>query len=180
MEHNPIEVMHAEHDIIMQAEEIINKCNGLWEKDSTGYINQVIQLLEFFREYADGYHHHKEEEVLFPAISEHPDFVLHEIIEELERHHESFRDYTNEIEKAIVDKDFPKSYKLLRGYCNDLLDHIAAENEELFVLAENLLSDETLETIFFKFKDIDMELGEDRKSQLEQSVKAALINLDSL
>lgn len=164
--------MYAEHDVIKKAEEIINNCEGLWEKDAPKYIELVDKLIEFFREYADGYHHRKEEEVLFPAINNHPDFVLHEIIDELQQHHESFRNYTKEIEEALDDNDFPKSYNLLQEYSNDLLDHIAAENEELFVLAENLLNEEELETVFFKFKDIDMELGENRKQELEQDIDA--------
>ncbi|MCP4458342.1 MAG: hypothetical protein GY816_10025 [Cytophagales bacterium] len=168
MENNPIEVMYTEHDIIIKAENIIDKINTLWEENEQGYVDTVSQLVEFFREYADGYHHRKEEDVLFPAISDHPDFVLQEIIEEFEQHHEDFRDYTKEIVEAIEGKDYSKSHELLREYINDLLDHIAAENEELFVLAESLLDEGELETIFFKFKDIDLELGEDRKAELEK------------
>jgi hemerythrin-like domain-containing protein len=171
MNNNPIDVMHAEHDIINKAEEVIINCKSLWEKDTTAYINIIEQLIIFFREYADGYHHRKEEEVLFPAIKDHPDFVLQEIIDELENHHESFRDYVKEIEMALAKHDFSKSYQELQNYCNDLLDHIAAENDELFVLAETLLDETDLETIFFKFKDIDMELGEERKGELEKIPK---------
>ncbi len=171
MENNPIEVMYAEHDIIIKAENIIDKSNNRWEENEQGYVDIVNQLVKFFREYADGYHHRKEEDVLFPAISDHPDFVLQEIIEEFEQHHEDFRDYTKEIVEAIEGKDYPKSHELLREYISDLLDHIAAENEELFVLAESLLDEGELETIFFKFKDIDMELGEERKAEFEKSIE---------
>lgn len=175
MENNPIKVMYEEHEIIQKVEKIIDNVDGMWEKDSISYIELVDNLIIFFKEYADGYHHRKEEEVLFPAIKNHLDFVLQEIIDEFEEHHESFRNYTQEIQDAIDNEAFPKSYRLLREYCNDLLDHIAAENEELFVLAENLLSENELETIFFKFKDIDMELGEERKKELEQSILAMLV-----
>ena len=57
----------------------------------------------------------------------------------------------------------------------DLLDHIAAENDELFVLAETLMEEDDLETIYFKFKDIDLELGEDRKVELEESIAALMV-----
>jgi hemerythrin-like domain-containing protein len=175
MENNPLSVMYAEHDVIVKAEDIIKNADGSWEKDAPSYIELVDFLILFFREYADGYHHRKEEEVLFPAIKNHPDFVLQEIIDEFEEHHESFRDYTKEIEEALDENDFPKSYNLLQEYCNDLLDHIAAENEELFVLAESLLDEHDLETIFFKFKDIDMELGEERKVELEKGIADILV-----
>jgi hemerythrin-like domain-containing protein len=146
--------------------------NQLWESDIEKYTELVTTLISFYREYADSYHHRKEEEVLFPAIKNHPDFVLREIIDEFEQHHEDFRDYTREIEQAIMEGNYEKSYQELNNYLQDLLDHIAAENDELFVLAESLLGEEELETIFFKFKDIDMELGQDRKTELEENISA--------
>lgn len=172
MEHNPIQTMLDEHEVICQTEEIIESLDKTWEDDSKKYTKIVNTLITFFREYADGYHHRKEEEVLFPAIYEHPDFVLQEIIDEFNEHHEDFRAYTKDIEEAIESGDFEKSYKELNAYLQDLLDHIGAENDELFVLAETLMDEEDLETIYFKFKDIDMELGEERKQELEKSIAA--------
>jgi hemerythrin-like domain-containing protein len=175
MEHNPIQTMLDEHEVICQAEEIIENLDKTWETDADKYKTTVATLITFFREYADGYHHRKEEEVLFPAINDHPDFVLQEIIEEFETHHEDFRDYTKVIEETIEEGDFEKSYKELNNYLQDLLDHIAAENDELFVLAETLMEEDDLETIYFKFKDIDLELGEDRKVELEESIAALMV-----
>jgi hemerythrin-like domain-containing protein len=167
---NPMDVMYGEHDVIVKAEKIIINLNGIWEKDADAYSEKVRKLIVFFKEYADGYHHRKEEDVLFPAIKEHPDFVLQEIIDEFETHHEDFRGYAKDISEAIDEKDFPRSYKILKQYINDLRDHIAAENDELFVLAENLMDKNQLETIYFKFMDVDMQLGEKRKQELEKMI----------
>ncbi len=172
MEHNPIQTMLQEHETISQVEEIIKTLNNSWEDDSEKYEEAVSILITFFKEYADENHHRKEEEVLFPAICDHPDFILQEIIDELEQHHEDFRDYTKEIEEALDEKDYEKSYHELKNYLQDLLDHIAVENDELFVLAETLLDEDELETIYFKFMDIDMELGNEKKTELEQSIQA--------
>lgn len=170
MENNPIQVMLDEHEIICQTESIIENLENVWENDEDKYKETIATLINFFREYADGYHHRKEEEVLFPAVYDHPDFVLQEIIDEFNTHHEDFRDYTVEIENAIAEGDYEKSYKELNNYLQDLLDHIGAENDELFVLAESLMDEQELETIFFKFKDVDMELGEERKIELEKII----------
>jgi hemerythrin-like domain-containing protein len=175
MENNPIQTMLDEHEVICQTEEIIEKLDKSWETYAEKYMTTVNTLITFFREYADGYHHRKEEDVLFPAIHDHPDFVLQEIIEEFNEHHEDFRIYTKDIEEALNEGDFEKSYKELNAYLQDLLDHIGAENDELFVLAETLMDENDLETIYFKFKDIDMEHGEDRKKELEKSIKALLV-----
>ena len=171
MKNNPIQTMLLEHEIICRVEEIIKKLDGTWEDNSGKYKETVLTLINFFREYADENHHRKEEEVLFPAICNHPEFILNEIIDELEQHHEDFREYTQVIEAALDDNEFERSYKELGNYLEDLLDHIAVENDELFVLAESLLEEEDLETIYFKFKDIDLEIGEDRITELEQSIE---------
>ena len=170
MKNNPIQTMHHEHDVICSTEEIIRDLDGYWEVDADQYKAKVEDLIHFFREYADGYHHRKEEEVLFPEIKNHPDFVLHDIIDEFEQHHDDFRDYTVEIEEALAENDFVKSYSELNKYLQDLLDHIGAENDELFVLAETLMSEDELETIYFKFVDIDLELGEEKKIELEKMI----------
>ncbi len=175
MEHNPIQTMLDEHEVICQAEEIIKNLDKTWDTNPEQYKTTINTLITFFREYADGYHHRKEEDVLFPAIHDHPDFVLQEILEEFETHHEDFREYTVTIEEALNEGNFEKSYKELNNYLQDLLDHIAAENDELFSIAENLMDENELETIFFKFKDIDMELGEERKRELEESVAALMV-----
>ena len=171
MKNNPIQTMLLEHETIYQVEEIIKNLDGIWEDNSEKYKETVLTLINFFREYADENHHRKEEEVLFPAICDHPEFILNEIIDELEQHHEDFREYTQEIEAALDENEFEQSYKELCNYLEDLLDHIAVENDELFVLAETLLEEEDLETIYFKFKDIDLEIGEDRIKELVQSIE---------
>jgi len=170
MENNPIKVMYDEHEVIVRAEKIIENLENTWENNPEEYADKVKKLVEFFREYADGYHHRKEEDLLFPAIKNHPDFVLQEIIEEFEEHHEGFRAFAQEIIEFNNEGNYAKAHKVLKQYINDLLDHIAAENEELFVLADNLFSDNEKETIYFKFMDIDMELGEERKKEYEQKI----------
>lgn len=167
---NPIEKMLEEHDRISECGKIIHKIEKLWESDVDRYENILTGLVIFFREYADTYHHRKEEDVLFPAIKNHPDFILSELVDEFEEHHESFRNYLSEITNALNDRDYERSYLELRNYLEDLLDHIGAENDELFIIAETLLNDEELEMIFFRFQDIDMEVGEIRKKELEEDI----------
>lgn len=158
--------MYAEHEIISKAENVIDALDFSWEADAGKYEATVKSLVQFFREYADGFHHRKEEEVLFPAIRNHPDFAIPGMIDALLHHHDEFREYARDILAALEQSDYPESYKLLTHYMQDLKDHIAAENDELFVLAENLLGPDQLEAIYFRFQDIDHALGESRKNEL--------------
>lgn len=167
MANNPIKMMTDEHEIISSLENVVKALDGFWKIDAEIYKSIVNEMIAFFRQYSDGYHHQKEENIFFPAINSHPDFTLHEIIDELNQHHEDFREYTREIVSALEENDFEKSYLELASYFDNLLDHIAVENDELFVMAENFLDDDDAEIMYFKFMDSDMELGESRKRELE-------------
>ncbi len=174
---NPIQVMREEHEIIGSAEQTVQLLDRYWKKNEEDFVKQVHSLLRFFREYSDRYHHYKEEQVLFPEMENLNDFALNSLISELKEHHEMFREYTRTIEEHLHTKQSEKAYLILTTYMDELLDHIAAENEELFVMAESLFSETALETMYFRFRDIDMELGaqeKDRLSSLLQGIEAGI------
>lgn len=179
MKNNPTEILKKEHDKIELADYAINRMNGLWERDEATYIKLVQQLLLFFKEYSDIYHHHKEEEILFPMMRDNPDFVLHDIIMELEEHHDMFRSYAADIKEALEEKKYDLVQSTLGKYINQLLDHIAVENDELFIMAENLFDERDLETMYFRFLDIDRELTESRKAELENIPVAIIKELEA-
>ncbi len=167
---DPIRILTDEHAVISAVQELINNAENRWETDAGQYATDVGQWLVFFRDYSDGFHHHKEEKVLFPALAAHPEFMMQGLLEELEEHHELFRQYARECAQALEAGKWAVSHDILRRYISDLLDHIAVEDDELFVMAENLFDDRELERIFFLFRDIDAELGEARKRELEGMV----------
>lgn len=167
MNNNPIDELYKEHEIISKTEKLISSMNNLWTTDPESFRNKVEKILMFFKEYADNIHHKKEEMYLFPALADNNQFTLHEMLREFENHHEEFRNYLQNIEDAVSKNNWESAYKLLRSYSVDLRDHIAAENEELFVLSENLLSPIELETLYYRFKDIDLENGEDKIQELK-------------
>jgi hemerythrin-like domain-containing protein len=82
-----------------------------------------------------------------------------------------FRETVVEIEEAINNKEFEKAQKKLNSFINDLLDHIAVENDELFSMAESLYDEDELKRIFFLFEDKERELGVERKAALADSLK---------
>lgn len=171
-ENNPIQTLMDEHEIISSTEDLIKTLDKQWETDKDNYTNKIKHLLEFFREYSDKFHHHKEEEVLFKELKANPDFILDDLISELEEHHEMFRETVNDIEEALSNEGFEKVQSLLSQFINDLLDHIAVENDELFIMAESLFSEDELERMYFLFEDIDRELGEERKQELAEKLEA--------
>lgn len=159
-----------EHEVIKSAIEAGRKLDGLWETDKAKYESTVFTLIKFFREYADGYHHHKEEQVLFPEMGRVDEMLKDSILRELEEHHVASREMVKNIEQAVTDGDYSKSHTLLREYGEQLVDHIAAEDDELFPMAETLFNDKENENVYFRFCDVDMELGAEKKQDLANSV----------
>lgn len=167
MGNDPIKALMAEHEVIVGAQEVIAALENAWNLDAQRYESELEELVFFFRKYCDGFHHRKEEEILFPALMNNQEFVPVGLLEELEEHHRTFRQQVTTIEAALLQKNYEGAHTELKGYFNHLLDHISVENDELFVMAESLFSPEDLEKIYFRFMDLDLELGESLKRDLE-------------
>lgn len=171
MQNSLSELLVAEHNVIIGAGELINLNDKLWESNSSEYKNYVINLLNFFSVYADEFHHQKEEEILFPAISSKNNLVGGSIVQELIEHHEDFRQLLQQIRKALAANDFVTTQKYLETYIDKLRDHIGAENDELFPMTEELFSKPELDNLYFKCLDKDRELCLSRKEELENLIK---------
>ena len=170
MENNPMSLLMAEHEVIIGAKGVIEAMNGSWTTSGEVYEQVFLQLINFFRKYSDGFHHRKEEDQLFTELRNHPEFMLQSLIDELEEHHESFRQQVATMEQSLTQKKYALAQSQLSAYFNDLLDHISVEDEELFVMSESLFSENVLERMYFRFKDIDQSLGESSKQELEDSI----------
>ncbi|MFZ2897638.1 MAG: hemerythrin domain-containing protein [Saprospiraceae bacterium] len=167
---DPVQTLMNEHQIIGAAQQTILSLRDTWGSAPEAYRERVSNLIAFFREYSDGFHHHKEEAVLFRELRANPDFLLDGILDELENHHEMFRETVADIEGLIREKNWPGAQRALEQYMEELLDHIAVENDELFIMAESLFGEEDLERIYFLFEDIDRDLGAERKREWEKSL----------
>jgi hemerythrin-like domain-containing protein len=168
MQNDPVAMLLAEHEIISGAKDVIAGMDQLWARNADAYTRAFREILSFFVSYSDGFHHQKEESVLFPALRSHPDFDASDIVDELEDHHQAFREHVAQMQLALEEKNYAQAHARLNRYFDELLDHIAVEDDELFVMAGSILGDAELERVYFQFKDVDRELGEDRKQELEQ------------
>ncbi len=156
--------LYDEHEIILMA---IDRLRNLIEpRDLASRAEELRALLLFFRGYADGYHHQKEEAILFPILIE-ANPGIEGLIGSLEDHHAQFRESLATAEAAMNVMDWDTASATFDKYAFDLLDHISAENDELFVAADDLLSDGEKERIYYQFIDADRELGIEQKQLLE-------------
>lgn len=163
-----LKMLYDEHEIIVNAIDAAKQAETLIGKEDELYEMTIRELLSFFRNYADKYHHYKEELILFPEMSKKNELLEDGVIKEMFDNHEDFRGMIKEIETLLDEKNYPATQKALNSYAEALLDHIAVENEEVFQMAESIFDEAELERIYFRFVDCDRELGDQRKEELKE------------
>lgn len=163
-----LEVLYNEHEIIKSVINYREKLTALAKSNAGKYKEIIIELIDFFRNYADKFHHYKEEKLLFPLMCEKNDMLENSIVAEMLENHQDFRKLVKSIESAVESGNYEESNKLLNHYTEMLLDHIAVEDDELFQMAETLFDEGELEKLYYDFQDIDMELGIDIKHDFER------------
>ncbi|MBL0127973.1 MAG: hemerythrin domain-containing protein [Flavobacteriales bacterium] len=169
--HNAIRSLYDEHEMIVEAIEVAKEAGTLIGKDDERYVRTMKDLIDFFRTYADQYHHHKEEEVLFPLMLESNEMLGDGVLKEMLENHADFREMLDGISKDLEAGRLPQVRDGLARYSEALLDHIAVENDEVFHMAMTLLDDNTLDRVGFQFEDHDRETGAERKEELARMVR---------
>ncbi|MBI2626537.1 MAG: hemerythrin domain-containing protein [Candidatus Nealsonbacteria bacterium] len=123
--HNCIEELRADH------EKILTELDKL-EADPEGYAKTFLEFTESFAEP----HHHKEEEVLFPALEKKGIPKDGGPIGVMLMEHEMKRGYVKELAAGKIEAAM-KIVSLMR-------DHIAKENDILYPMAQQVLTEEEL------------------------------------
>lgn len=172
-----IRVLYDEHDIIVNAIDAAKQLKSQVGKNDKQYEQNVRDLIDFFRNYADNYHHHKEEQILFPAMKKKNELLADGVLKEMLDNHEEFREMIKNIEKSLNEKNYPEAQKQLEAYSEALLDHIAVENDEVFQMAETLLTEVETEKMLYDFEDADIELGSGKKQEYEELANLLRKNL---
>lgn len=141
-----IEILVDEHDYILKMIEIAQRI--LQTDDYTTVdINHVDKIVDFIKNFADKYHHLKEEDILFVEMQKFGmprdggpiGMMLHE--------HNLGRDYIKHVEvglKLFKQGDigaFAQIQENLLNYGELLTQHIGKENNILYPMAERILPD---------------------------------------
>jgi hemerythrin-like domain-containing protein len=141
-----------EHRVIEQA---MRALEGMCLRMQTGSIvpdEELTKLLDFIRNFADGFHHSREESHLFPALEQigikNEDGPLSFLREE----HETERKLLGVLESAIGDYRHNKAaaekfVSAAMEFKDHLIEHIEREDSLLFILAEEMLDDEVKDSI---------------------------------
>lgn len=117
---------------------------------------------EFIELFADDYHHSKEEDVLFQELIK-PNVLSHcNPISVMLHEHDEGRQYKQQLIDAIISEDLELFSKVARSYQQLMESHIFKEDNVLYGMAENALSDETKSEINKKYGFIENEKDKEK------------------
>lgn len=138
-------VMMDEHQLILRMIALVERNTALLEQGAFRDWQFFLDAVDFIRNYADRFHHAKEEDVLFVALVNNGMPAKQSPIEAMQIEHEQGRAHVRALEMAArqaLAGDDGKAGAIIthaRGYAQLLRGHIDKEDHILYPLAERIL-----------------------------------------
>lgn len=166
-----------EHQLILKYIDLFKRYLHHIEQDSTrlDLLAMIPRFVDFIRNYADRYHHAKEENILFkymaiPGVLTHCN-PLPVMLEE----HDMGRELVGDLLSAIESKRVDLAIEYGRSWGRLLSDHISKEDNVLYVMAEEGLTDKHKQAIICEYAEVEVQMGgrklEEKYTELYQELE---------
>jgi len=138
---------------------------------STTDITHIETAVNLIKNFADGFHHAKEEYLLFPKMATKGFSMENGPIAVMLHDHTEGRNYVKGMSVAIENykngdlKAIDSIYSNMNGYGELLRAHIGKENNILFRMADNILSTDEQQALVDEFARIELESYSNNKIQ---------------
>ncbi len=148
MKTNVTQVMVDEHQLILRMIALVEKNTELMEHGKFSDWQFYLDAVDFIRNYADRFHHAKEEDVLFIALIKNGMPEKQSPIEAMHMEHDQGRAYVRALEeaahKALAGESGQSSIIVenAKAYAALLRGHIEKEDTILYPLAERVLPED--------------------------------------
>jgi len=172
-----VEIMIKEHENVMRMIKVMRKyCYKVLNNKAIDY-KDFYKMIDFIRNYTDGHHHAKEEDVLFKIMGEKiPKLTNNGPITGMLIEHDMGRLYVSHLEEAVGEyekgNDEARLDIIANAICyGDLLTrHIDKENNVIYKFAENMLPGDVKE-------EIDRQSAEIEETATERGIQEKYMNL---
>jgi hemerythrin-like domain-containing protein len=140
------------------------------EKKS-GEVNHFEQVVKLIRSFADGFHHAKEEDLLFPLLAQKGFSPEQGPVAVMLNEHVQGRNYVKGMSAGISQLQngefgaLNRIYENMYGYASLLQNHIGKENNILFRMADQVLSSEEQNDLLVQFAEIESRLDPSNNSE---------------
>ena len=157
---NVTQVLSEEHQIILKViDAVLHECRAI-ENGKPFDSKYFIEVIDFIKNYADKFHHAKEEDILFKAMLESIENLHCNPIPTMLHEHEAGRDYVKGMEEGLSISNANQVVENAIGYCSLLQNHIYKEDNVLYPMAEEALSDEEKDMVLKRYSQVEKSFTE--------------------
>lgn len=148
-------VLSDEHQNILRIiDSMLTECD-LLEKGKELEKIFFEKAIDFIKNYADRYHHAKEEDILFKVMLENLGSMHCNPIPVMLHEHETGRHYVKGMEEGLKENNKEKIVENARGYGFLLQEHIYKEDNVLYPMAEEALNDQQKAEVLLKYDEVN-------------------------
>ncbi|MGR3310884.1 MAG: hemerythrin domain-containing protein [Candidatus Brocadiales bacterium] len=154
---SPTKILSEEHQRILKViGALLNECDELesGKKLDKDFFEKAV---DFIRNYADRFHHAKEEEILFVELCKDTVKMHCNPVDQMLHEHDLGRKAVKGIVEGLKDNDKEKIMDNARDYARLLQDHIFKEDNILYMMADEVLSDNVKKSMLKRFKQAEQE-----------------------
>jgi hemerythrin-like domain-containing protein len=161
MPESPTGLLKQEHEVVLVVVAAMEREVDDIRRTDTVDAARVADMVDFTRNFTDGCHHAKEEDVLFPLM-EQTQTAAGGPVSVMLSEHDAGRAYVRGIVAALPDVETSAAARAqvsdsLAGYAYLLRLHINKENAVLFPMADKILSDDDQAYLACEFERIERE-----------------------
>lgn len=113
------------------------------------------KAIDFIRNYADKYHHAKEEDILFKELNKDSCQMHCNPTEQMLNEHDLGRKFVKGLESALEKNNTKKVIENARGYAELLQQHIFKEDNILYKMADDALDKKVQKSMSEKFSKVE-------------------------
>jgi hemerythrin-like domain-containing protein len=148
-------VLSEEHQHILRVVELLEKECSAVERGKELRADFFKKVIQFICEYADKFHHKKEEDILFVELCKESTNMHCNPTQQMRYEHELGRGFVKEMEEGLKGGDIQKVISGANSYIQLIREHIHKEDNILYPMAEEALGDKEKKELELKFKETD-------------------------
>jgi hemerythrin-like domain-containing protein len=149
-----------EHQLILKYIDLMERCTklNLQKPDLQSLFAQTGFFIDFIHEFADRFHHAKEENILFRYLGTTGVLTHCNPVPQMMNEHAQARCFVRNMEEALRTKNLHDLAESAQYYAGLLKMHIYKEDNILYPMAEQGLSDELKASISRDYAETEAEL----------------------
>ena len=158
-----LKMLSDEHENILKViDALLQECE-LLQKGKKIDADFFESIIDFIKNYADKFHHAKEEEILFSELNKDNVLAGCKPVQQMLYEHDLGRNFVGELENGIKGGDKKKIIENAGGYASLLKEHIFKEDNILYPMADDVLNNEVKKKIFNRFVQVEKKFIKEKK-----------------